>query len=409
MTNVLGFWIYGYAAFQICRILFPRLHWVMPGLFALFLLNPFLLDFFSLCRGYGLSTSLILLSCLFVLQGFSRQSSNAIWRALIASMLAAYANFTALVFWAAVSLLVLIYFLQFEREYRNKRRALFFLGVASAIYLSLIYTPLHKMQSTNQFKYWQSDGFFNETIISLVDNSMYGSKMIDVPFEYLGMAAILFFFSLGAYVFYFWGRYGRASVLQSPGFVAFGLLGLTSLINIMQTVLLKTPNLTNRTALLLYPLFVLCVGAALQIVTNMRPRTGHLLSFLIGVLAVYHLARSYQPRRVREWWYDENTFEVLDYVKNQQQQGAATPLAVDWHFHRSFDFYVKTGHASHIRLAPSQPQLDSTNSTTYAYIFDSEYEKFKNRYDVVLKFDGGARMLLRIKPEHEAPLAAPSM
>ncbi len=399
LTNVLGFGIYAYAAFQICRLLFPRNPWAMPGLYALMLLNPFLLDFFSLSRGYGLSASFVLLSAMFVLRGFMQQRAADLGWAVFAGMLAAYANFTALIVWAAVSGLAFIYFLHQQTSARTRWTHISLLALADACYLALVYTPLHKMQSTNQFEYWQSNGFFRETVLSLIQNSLYGSKMIDIPLDYFGVAAILFFCSLGAYAFYRWGRNGGEQVWRSPAMIAFALLALTVFINIMQTVILKTPNLTTRTTLLLHPLFILCVGAALHHLVEWRPRVGQITSLVLGVFCLYHMARTYQPRQVREWWYDANTFQVLDYLKSQQQGSDPVSITVDWRFHRSFDFYVQTGKAPYIALAPSKPQLDNQINTAYTYIFDSEYEMLKNTHDVVLKFDGGARMLLKHKPQ----------
>ncbi|MBK7870599.1 MAG: hypothetical protein IPJ74_07920 [Saprospiraceae bacterium] len=179
LPNMLSFALYFYAAYHICLQLFKNHLLPFLGCLAFFIFNPFLLDFFSLCRGYGMSNALMLCSAMFLLKGFVTQQWRAVWWGFAFSILASYANFTLLIYWCAVTAMIAIFAWNDYLNHKNTKQFFTKIGILAGIdliYLLLIYTPIHKMQSTDQFVYWQSNGFFRDTIISLIENSRYGSK-----------------------------------------------------------------------------------------------------------------------------------------------------------------------------------------------------------------------------------------
>lgn len=399
LPNVLFFLLYAYAAYRIGKMLFEREMLLFLGSFAVFLFNPFLLDFFSLCRGYGMSNALLLASSMLCLEGFLRQRSRALWGCLALAVLAAYANFTALIFWCAVNGMLFFYWLDAYARDQN-RKALGAkigtqLGVAVA-FGALIYTPIRKMQGTNQFVYWQSNSFFQDTIVSLVENTRYGSVVLGIPNAYWALLAALAFFAAAGYLFYYWGKTSRRTIFTMPLFVALGLLGLTVLADILQTIILKTPNLTTRTALLYYPLFVLLIVSTLQHLHLFQPRFSRVIGGAMIALSLFHMSRTVTPDRVREWWYDANTFQVQEKLR-RAAMGDTVSLQTNWHFHRSFNFYAKYGKTPWIELQDYRKDIDTTGKAEFYYIFDSDWPTLQNRYEIVEKYDGGSRMLLRRK------------
>ncbi len=402
LPNVLSFLLYFFAAFQICRLLFAKETLPFLGALAVFLFNPFLLDFFSLCRGYGMSNALLLTAAMFSLQGFLHQRERALWLGLVFAMLAAYANFTALVFWCAVNGLLFLYFLN-EFAYQRSTAALLKkvgIQLASALaFAGLIYTPIQKMQSTNQFEYWQTNSFFQDTILSLVESTRYGSVVLGLPSVYWAMLAMLAFFAAGAYLFYNWGKTSRRTVFRSSLLVAFSLLSLTVMADTLQTIILQTPNLTTRTALLYYPLFILLAVSVWQQLHPLWLRFSRIAGGIMIVMSLLHMNRTVQFGRVREWWYDANTFQVQEILRQAAGDEQVT-LATNWHFYRSFDFYVQAGKTPWIDLQADRKDIDTSAEAQFYYIFDSDLEKLQDRYEVVRKFDGGSRLLLRKKDEN---------
>ncbi len=403
LPNVLSFLLYFYAAWRICRQLLKENNLLFFSALSWFLFNPFLLDFFSLCRGYGLSNALMLLAAMHCLEGFMQQRERAVWLGFAFGLLASYANFTLLIFWCAVNGVAVLFFWNTylrTAALTTLLRSIGILAIIDVAYLALIITPIRKMQSTNQFVYWQSNGFFRDTIVSLVENTRYGAKIIDLPHDYYAMLTVLLFFTAGAYMMYHWGRHGWQAVVKQPIFIAFVLLALMVFVNIMQTIILKTPNLTTRTALGFYPLFILLMSSMLYVFYAARPRLVMWIGVVLLLLNIWHFQRTFTPDRTREWWYDANTFQVLDALKSERKdENTAVSLQTGWHFHRSFDFYVQTGKASWLDLQEYNKDIEPEAAAQFYYVFDSDYPLLQENYDVFRKFDGGSRLLLRRKSE----------
>jgi hypothetical protein len=62
------------------------------------------------------------------------------------------------------------------------------------------------------------------------------------------------------------------SDLKQPAFVATAVLLITALVNIAQCNILNTPNLHGRTALFLYPLFIVVFAGFLGIIRTTGSR-----------------------------------------------------------------------------------------------------------------------------------------
>lgn len=397
LPNVLSFLLYFYAAFRICRMLFSQEILLFLSGIVLFIANPFLLDFFSLCRGYGMSNALMLAAAMFCLEGFMKQQEQALWWSLGFAILAAYANFTMLIFWCAINGMLFFYFLDAHANAWNLRSFFTKIGIqliGALAFLALIFTPIQKMQSTDQFVYWQSNSFFQDTIVSLVENTRYGSVVLDIPNAYWALAVTFAYFAAGAYVMFYWGKTTRRTVFAMPLFISFNLISLTIFADILQTIILHTPNLTTRTALLYYPLFAFLLASSLQHFHIFQAKTSRWIAGGTILIAILHMSRTVSLDRVREWWYDANTFQVQE-ILHEKSKNNPVSLQVSWFFHPSFNFYYQHNKTPWIELQPYNKEIDTTAQPHFYYIFDSDYPLLQDQYDVIEKFDGGSRLLLQ--------------
>lgn len=400
LPNMLSFLFYFYAAFRIVQLLFKQDNVLFLSGLALFVFNPFLLDFFSLCRGYGMSNALLLCSAMFCLDAYLHRKERAIWLSFAFAILASYANFTQLIFWCAINGMMVIYFFNDYLQTRKIKpliiKAAIFIGIDLA-YLALIYTPIHKMQRTNQFVYWTENGFFQDTILSLVDNTRYGSRMIDIPSEYFALLTVLIFFAAGAFVMYYWGKHSWQELSKTPVFIAFSVLTFTALTNILQTIILKTPNLTTRTALGFYPLFILLSNSILYHLQKERLAFTRIIAGILLIFSIWHMTRTVSFDRVREWWYDANTFQVLELIEADKPADDRVFLQTNWAFHPSFLFYASTGKTPWLTLGDYNKEIIPQIDADYYYVFDVDYPQLQDRFEIIAKFDGGSRMLLKKK------------
>lgn len=396
LPNVLGFWIYWGAAYALGRQLFPRREqWpLLLAAVALPFANPYLLDFFSLSRGYGLACALQLAAGTALIIGYQQQRNPCLWGALALATLGAYANFTTLLVWLSVLALGGLYWL------RRRRYGLLlpWLAVAAA-FAAWIAGPLRAMQSTNQFQYWSSNGFFRDTVVSVVDSVRYGAGLFHLDNTWLAGGLVLAYLLLGGWLA---GRFRRQPAAEwdgSPLLLAYTLLLLTVAANISQSLLLGTPNLSYRTALLYYPLAYLVAITALARFAAYRPGAARLLGLALAAATLLHLATRSRLHNVREWWFDANTYEVVAILEQDYRaSGRPVSLRPDWRMHNSFSFHRQVDSLNWLELPASVPQaIDTTARPDYYFIFGSDWPLLAEQYEIVAEYDGASRLLLRRK------------
>jgi len=264
LPNLLSFIVYAIAVFRINKIVLKEDSiWFIPASL-LFVAYPYFLDFFGLCRGYGMSFALATVSVSYLLSGFLFTKNRDIWISFSLSMLASYANFTLLIFWSANAILTWFYF--YSRSFKQLKQLIkssIIIVITSLLYLALIANPIYKMKSTDQFIYWSSSGIFSGTIITFVI-----------------LCIIITYF---IYIL-FWLRKdeNKLTSLKTPVFVSSSVLILTAFVAIMQCIILKTPSPRGRTAIFFFPLAVTTFVCLLGLIPLIKRRkTLYIIAFLI--------------------------------------------------------------------------------------------------------------------------------
>src|SRR5690606_10228180 len=82
LPNVLSFLLYFWATYRFSLYIFKEKWWWVLASVSFFIFNPYLLDFFSLCRGYGLSICLMFYSVWILISGFQEKKENLLWWSL---------------------------------------------------------------------------------------------------------------------------------------------------------------------------------------------------------------------------------------------------------------------------------------------------------------------------------------
>ncbi len=400
LPNLLSFILYAIAIFRINKtILKENSIFFIPSAL-LFIANPYLLDFFGLCRGYGMSSAVAVLSVSFMITGFMDSKQRHIWTSYILSILASYANFTLLVFWCAISLFVMFYyFSKSTKQLQQVIKPTIILAVITILYLGLIATPIIKMHSTNEFQYWTSKGFYQETIYPLIKYSRSGSYMILGGSNHL--IAVLVFLTIAANLIYIFIELKRSNYnitsLNKPVFVTTMVLLATAFINIAQCKLLDTPNLHGRTALFFYPLFITVFVSFLGLIPVSKARTAQkIAAFCFAFICIYHMGDRFKFNRIREYWFDSNTYEVLDYLEKVYTDQTIT-LKTNWIFHNSFSYYYNTGKTPWLELLPYDKKIELNTGADYYYIFSDDYKILEPKFKVVLKLTDDKWLVKKIR------------
>ena len=396
LPNLLSFVLYTLAIFRINKTVFKRDSLLFIPAAILFIANPYLLDFFGLCRGYGMSCALCTLSVSYLISGYSNLNKKHIWIAFALSILASYANFTLLVFWVAMVLMTWFYFFA---QYKIKQglilKPTIIIFIVCVFYSALIVMPLIKMNSTNEFKYWTSTGFYSETILPLIIHSLYGSNWS--LFKYFNSVAFIVIAILlinSVYIIYrFVSSKFQIKSIFLPVFAATFIILLTAGINILQCLLIHTPNLNGRTALFFYPLFIIAFVTLIGLFSNLKfDILKKVFAISISVICLFHLSDTMSLKSVREWWFNANTFKVIDYIKSSND-GQNTSLKTNWLFDPSFYFYKYSGKLPWLDLKEYDKSIDTNTNAKYYYVFEEDYSILESKYYPVIKFDDNSWLL----------------
>lgn len=305
----------------------------------LFVCNLYLLDFYSLSRGYGISTAFCVLSISYLLSGFIKVNSKHVFIAVISAMLSAYANFTTLYFGLTIILFSGIYFLIYGGSVKQKLTKLSLLVLVFVGFFALIMVPIQKMQNTDQFVFWTSNGFFKESVEPMIHHSLYWSNLSQYASTFAILISAVFFFSLSYHLVKI---FQRKYSLQNPLLLTSALLAITILVNIVHQKLTGTPNLNGRTALFFYPMFlVVCISVLNEFKESIGSIVKWGISIIIVISCVWHVKDRYKFDRTREWSYGYADLQVVDYIHRNNPKNKPF-LEMSWFFYPSLSFYNET-------------------------------------------------------------------
>ena len=398
LPNVLSFALYSFGIYRILTaILTQKSLFFIPAIL-LFLMNPYLLDFFGLCRGYGMSVGLMLLSLSYLITSFNQSNSKHIWMAFVLATLASYANFTLLIFWLSVCVLTLCFFINVQRQKNTfSLKSFLFLGLSAIGFLALIITPILKMNGNNEFRFWTSNGFIEETIKSTTYNALYNSRIFlttnFITYFILTLSLIHFLILFVRFL----KTKEKIIEIQKPEYVSTIVLGLVISINIFQCALMNTPNLNGRTALFYYPLFItMLISMHVHFKSIHQKWIKGLMALIISFFGIHHLFHTATPYQVREWSYDAHTIKVMQKIA-EHSSNQTNSIETHWLFNPSFHYYTQNN--DKLNLLPYSKTINPNSKANYFYINDSLVHLLDTSFVPIKRFDDGNTLLFNTKIE----------
>lgn len=354
---------------------------------SIFVLNPYLFEFFTLARGYGMGVSFLLVNLYYLFLLGKKQNFKALLLFIISGFLMVLSNFSFLIVFCAVQLILLIQLVLSK----NWKYILFvFLGILITASFSIL--PIIRMSETNQFVYWEGGNFIEKTVYSLWHTFKY-----DAPLNYLSLKnwiQLIFLIPIIEFIF---------SVLQFKKKRFFNIsswvLITTLVINFIQNKLLHTPFLENRTALLYLVLYSFIMFSLFHRIFVWNKKIFYFLSLPVLFFLLVHFKHSYNNKFAYEWRYDQNTIEILDFLNNEHKKNnKKIILNTHWIFHPSFNFYNETKNLSWLTLEAYHKEAQFEKQKEYYYTNKEELnEALKNNYEIIKTFEE-ERFLLKLKP-----------
>ena len=333
-------------------------------------LQVYFFDFFSLARGYGMGLALMIASIYHLYMYRELNNGHHIWRTLIFAAFAVYANFTFLYAFVALTMLLVILWLQ-EGNGGTKTIGILLRPVliVTGILFVFIVIPLKNISGD---LFGGETSFWRDTVDSLSWNMQYGQHYeISSTLSYFVAIIIL----VGALFFIydtFQNSLSRFRFYQE----ALLLLCLTATVQILQHLILGDQFLMGRTALVYAPLFLVYIIFLFQRFNEFK--AGENIQLVLNSIWVILLLINFKAINLShtfEWQYDAYNKEALNLIEEdaQKRELREVSLGINWLFEPSLNFYRIAGEKEWL-LPLSRDGYQDENYRYYYLLGDTDQE-----------------------------------
>lgn len=359
--------------------------------FLLLVAQIYLLDFFSLARGYGM------MSCgvLWGIYGMLRYVENLDlrWLSIVVTslVLSVLGNFTALVPWASIGLGWFVWWLLMHPQ---EKIALLMRHsipwVVSAIILTVLLSfPIKVLSASGEFE-WGSSGPW-AMMVDLVTNLLYGRKYFgEHSPEYL-----LYGLMLASGIVVATVLLNKKTDSRNQVFILFVLLLCNFFVLIVQQKFSGAQAPVGRKSIFLIPFIFGLLAVGLNLIK--QNMTGILLGGVLSVALLYHMSRSFPWSGCREWYYDAHYPELLSSILPEGTASDSVRLGSSWIFNPALVFYQQTQSLPLSGLV-YQKQIVIDSTMQYYYLDPSDTIGMYSRPFVLDKNFGPFLLYKRVVP-----------
>jgi len=331
--------------------------WFALAAFIILISNAYLIDLFSMARGYGLSFGFMFMTIYFLIRSVKdpeRQLFSILFH--VAALLAALSNFTMLLMYAAalivhvaVSLLQILFY---GEKTANSWKVIGTHIIMLVVSVAFLFRPVLHLVESNTFDFGGRTTFIESTVRTVITNGFYGSNLSPNSIIVLSYIAIILIGIMLAKIVTSMTNYRiRGSELSLELVVSNSLLISICVITIIQHYVTGSDYLIDRFAFFLWPLFLLNFLFVIQLFWDHPikwiPRG--FTFFLAGILGIFFL-RSAEPQILAQWGYDTHTKKAmeqiaLDIALNEKEN---VRIGCNWLYEPTLNFYRSTRHMNNV-------------------------------------------------------------
>lgn len=404
LPSLLGHLMYIVFSFKLLKAISDKTIIIICGIVLLHL-NPYFYDFFGLARGYSLSWGLMMGSMYYLYRYILEGKNKFIGWSFVLAGLSVYSILIALnYFLALIVAFNFVFFKDFLTQQVEQKTSfvIYFLKKNSAailvsvlLFILLAY-PISEVRKYNEF-YGEQSSFYENSILSVVNQSLFGQKYFGIDFPHVLISiAIFVYLSVLIYALrsFFIKKYNSITV----GSLAFGILfTIACWSTIAQFLILGTPYLADRTALIYFPLF--SILPVFFFVFFEKRKWLQIILCAIPLMAYsYHFSKCANTFTVREWWFDTNNKDVINYFLENEKPDEKVTLAISGVNSPSFHFYEKVWNIGDKVEMIRKDKLEKNELFDYYYIEEHWSPQISaEHYEVIKRFD--SRALFRLKKE----------
>ena len=366
MLSLLSWPLYGYSVARL-SVLFTN-RWMAMAFFLAMVLNPFLLFFFSLGRGYAAACACITFSLWLASERLTKnQPTPRHWLPVFVwACLAVLCNFTALYFLIGLCVVYLIYLYQHKGMHQLLRRAarpLLHIVLATICFsaASLLFIDLYSGDLEHGGKSNLPKSLFG----SLLANSVY----VKIPAAFktvfgISVLGILMYSGLvGLHAL------RKTKIFNAPIFFILLML-LIVLLNFSFHLAFGIPYLLDRTTLIIFPLLTLFLFLfAKQLFWKLPGIVLVVVSGLIIILAGVNFIKSFSLKYFKEWRKQEHSTKAFDFLQKQKVQNVAMDV---WQY-SVLENYYRAAFPGRYRFSWSPVNYTQLSDTTGASLKNFDY------------------------------------
>ena len=347
LPNILAFVMYSVFSLLLFCNYSPKL--ILP-FYLLMVLNPYLLDFFALARGYGLSIGFLVMSLYYLSLYFTSKQNKHLMLFNVGAFLAVMSNFSLLNYYVAA--LIIYNLISYITPKLNSSEVAFHfykqnkINTISVILSGMVlYEPLRRISKMSLLDFGGKNGFLEDTVGTAIYSFFY--EMYVSPFYEM---------ILKGFVLLIVGRtiavILKAIIQKNTTFfkthISLILINLILMIivviTILQHLILGNDYYIHRFALFFYPLFTLNFVFLLNYFVPLSKTTSVTISYLCATLALFNLYVNHNTASYKDWKIDCDVKTmmqklVLEHEKNPHKQ---IRLGINWLFEPSTNFYRYT-------------------------------------------------------------------
>lgn len=408
LANLMAGALYAGCGIWLVRQLFEHPMAKIAGL-VLWLENHYLAEFFSIGRGYGMSIGFMALSICGFYSFVKSLKTNHLALTMVAAWLAVASNFTLLNYYCCLSAILFVILLTTSEQRRGgsepprrlmgkwRQMALFF--TSHLLLATLMYLPVTRMLAANEFVKFGVSGFFEDTVQGFVRSFFLGQQFLaNGMFKVAELLLVAYFLAACLLLLAQWllTRKWTLRLLLAALFPG------TVIVNIAITLLTDAAWLPARTCVFFYPLLAVSLFMnGLWLVEHNRQRFRTPLLAMSLASAIF-FTRAVNLRQSHEWWFDRDSFTVLDYLENMYETEHRTkPISFNshWLFSNSLKFHLTSNWGNYAQYI--QPDMnwretpEPQDNYEFFYTEMKDYPKLAEDYQIVLELEKNSRVLLR--------------
>ncbi|MBK8562670.1 MAG: glycosyltransferase family 39 protein [Saprospiraceae bacterium] len=356
---------------------------------ALVILNPYLLDFFGIARGYALSMAGWSAATYYFILYRNEASLRNLRNLLVWLFVAFYANFSAMYFALLFGLALLSYRYQNRKEPFVKKH-LILIGFACVVAAAITYQPLYRTLHAES-THGGTTGFFTDAIVSYVLSSTHYNPHVRTT-------------GVFAFGWHYREFYGVLLLVAWVIAVACGLKkDKSKLMNIaMQNLVyqcvgsmalcvvlfhsLQVPYPFTRTTLLFSLPFVVSFLVAMEILVRQHDRLKYFL-LAATVAAAWHFMVCCNLDNTKEWEAEGDAKLVLRYLQAVRKDGRLIHIGVENFRYPSLAFYDRNKYKGIIDVEWLNPAMRP--EFEYLYVPGDDIKNYGSIYKVEENFGHG--------------------